>query len=386
MFWIFVSFLLVTRTHTLKSGENIAEILLSNGISKKSTAQVVSALGKKINLRKCKPGDKLYITTRPASQPSGREGKFIELKYEQPHATWVVDSLNNVSKLKERKVLIYLKGTIEKGSLWDALLSIGGTPKLVYEFAETVFPWDIDFNVETRNGDKFEIFTTARYIENRFIGYGKILFATYLPKEWQKNKKYTGIYYPKGRHGYYSLDGKSLQRLFLKAPLSYVRVSSRFSYSRFHPILRIRRPHLGVDYAAPTGTPIRTIGDGKVTFVGWRKGFGRQVIIRHSRGFKSYYGHLSRFRKGIKKGKYVKQGKVIGYVGSTGLSTGPHLDFRLKKHGKWINPLKLNPPSIKPLKGKELQRYKEYKKELFTLMSGIKTLKKILPLSAYFIK
>jgi len=129
-----------------------------------------------------------------------------------------------------------------------------------------------------------------------------------------------------------------------------------------------------VDYVAPTGTPVRSIGEGRVAFVGWKGGFGNQVIVQHSGGFKSYYGHLSRFRKGIRKGKYVKQGQVIGYVGSTGLSTGPHLDFRLQKYEKWIDPLKLIPPYIKPLKGKELENFNEYKREVFALTAAMECL------------
>jgi len=168
-----------------------------------------------------------------------------------------------------------------------------------------------------------------------------------------------------------------LRRFFLKAPLSYVRISSRFSYSRLHPILRIRRPHFGIDYAAPIGTSVRTIGDGTATFAGWRGGYGRQVIIKHKNGYKSYYGHLYRYAKGIKKGKFVKQGDIIGYVGSSGLSTGPHLDFRISRYGKWLDYLKLKPPAVKPLDKKELKRYENYKGELFALLEGIKGIESI---------
>ncbi|MDI6840052.1 MAG: peptidoglycan DD-metalloendopeptidase family protein [bacterium] len=366
MFLILVFSILVgLQPYILKPGDNIAGVLISKKVSNELVAKIVSALGKETNLKRCKPGDKLYITMR--------DNKFIELRYEQPKATWIIDSLFQVSRLQPRKVLIYLKGTIETGSLWDALLKVGGTPQLVYEFAEGVFTWDIDFNTDTRNGDTFEIFTTQEFIGDRFVGYGKILLARYI----LGNKEFTGVYYPKVRPGYYDLNGKALQKLFLKSPISYVRISSKFSYSRFHPILRIFRPHLGVDYAAPTGTPVRSIGSGKVTFAGWRGGFGRQVIVRHTGGFESYYGHLSRFGKGIKNGVSISQGQIIGYVGSTGLSTGPHLDFKLKKHGTWINPLKLNPPSIKPLKGKELEDYEKYKNEVFTLIAGIESIRKL---------
>jgi len=136
--------------------------------------------------------------------------------------------------------------------------------------------------------------------------------------------------------------------------------------------LRIRRPHYGVDYAAPTGTPVRTIGDGRVIFKGWNGGYGNQVIIQHGSQFKTYYGHLSRFAKGIKKGRYVKQGEVVGYVGSTGLSTGPHLDFRIKKGEKWIDPLSLDPPSRRdPISKAEMKNFEEYKKQILSLQTHL---------------
>jgi len=371
--------LLETQTYTLKPGDNVAEVLALKGISKETVAQIIASISKEVNLRRCKPEDKLYITTR--------DGKFIELRYEQSKATWVVDSLLLVSRLPERKLLTHLKGTIETGSLWDALLKVGGTPQLVYKFAEEVFPWDIDFNADTQNGDNFELLTTQEFVGDRFVGYGQILFARYTSGSKEARlKEFTGIYYPKGgspqrKPGYYDLKGKSLQKTFLRAPIAYVRITSKFSYSRFHPILRIRRPHLGVDYAASTGTPVRSIGEGRAVFVGWRGGFGNQVIVQHSGGFKSYYGHLSRFGKEIRKGKHIKQSQVIGYVGRTGLATGPHLDFRLQKYEKWIDPLKLIPPPIKPLKGKELEIYNEYKRRIFALTAAMECLSLLKPLA-----
>ncbi len=369
MHWFFTFlFLNTTQVYTLHRGESVDKVLERAGVQRDTKTEIVRALRSRINLRRCRAGDKLHITSEGS--------KFIKLKYEGRQTILTIDSLMQVSKLPETKKLIFLEGAIENGSLWGALIEAGGTPHLLYEFADEVFAWDIDFNVETRNGDKFEILVNAKYIGDKFVGYRPIVFARYITK----NKEFTGVYYSRGGSGYYNLAGKSLQRIFLRAPLSYQRISSGYTLRRFHPILRRWRPHQGVDYAAPTGTPVRTIGDGRVTFAGWRRGFGRQVIIKHGNGFKSYYAHLSRFAKGIRKGKYVKQGKLIGYVGSTGLSTGPHLDFRLKKHNKWLNPIKLSPPRSKPLRGKELEEYKEYIKALSSVIEGLKVFEKLPPI------
>ncbi len=368
MYWFFTFlFLNTTQVYTLKSGESMDKLLERAGIQGEPKTEIIKALRDRINLRKCRAGEKLYITRE--------DNKFVNLKYESTQTVWTVDSLMQVSMGPETKKLMFLEGVIKDGSLWGALIETGGTPHLVYKFADEVFPWDIDFNVETRNGDKFEILVNAKYTEDKFMGYGSIIFAKYV----SGNKEYTGIYYSKGGSGYYNFEGKSLQRMFLRAPVSYQRISSGYTLRRFHPILRKWRPHQGVDYAAPIGTSVRTIGNGRVTFAGWKRGFGKQVIIKHGNGFESYYGHLSRFGKGIRKGKYVRQGQLIGYVGSTGLSTGPHLDFRLNKHGKWLNPIKLNPPRSKPLEEKELTEYTEYVKVLLSLMEGLKTFKELPP-------
>jgi murein DD-endopeptidase MepM/ murein hydrolase activator NlpD len=158
-----------------------------------------------------------------------------------------------------------------------------------------------------------------------------------------------GFEEPDGTMEYYDCDGNSVRRVFLKSPLNYRRISSYFTHRRFHPILKIYRPHYGVDYAAPIGTPVVAIGDGRVTHAGWNGGMGNFVEIRHNNIYTSCYGHLSRYGKGVRSGVRVTQGQVIGYVGSTGLSTGPHLDFRVKKYGSYVNPLTIDYPRGEPV-------------------------------------
>lgn len=353
-----------TYVYILKPGDTIAKILQRYELPITTIKDIILSLRNKVNLSKCRVGDKVYITKS--------NDKFVSLKYEHPKSTWCMDSLMRVFQLEEIAKFIYLQGAIKKGSLWDDVISVGGTPQLVSQFANEVFPWDIDFNTQLQKGDEFEILVIGKYIEDRFIGYDKIIFARYMSKK----KEFIGIYYSGSEAGYYNLEGNSLRRAFLKSPIRYFRISSGFSHSRLHPILRKRIPHLGVDYAAPTGTPVSSIGRGKVIFAGWKKGFGNQVVIQHPNGFKSYYAHLARLNKMVHKGKQVTQGEVIGWVGSTGLSTGPHLDFRIQQRNTWVNPLKIVSPPDEPLKGKRLEYYKDYINKLFTLLEGLNTVKK----------
>jgi murein DD-endopeptidase MepM/ murein hydrolase activator NlpD len=182
-----------------------------------------------------------------------------------------------------------------------------------------------------------------------------------------------GILYqnPEAHRDYFDLKGKSLRKTLLKSPLSYRRISSKYSKSRLHPILKIRRPHYGVDYTARTGTPVVAAGDGRVIYKGWKRDYGKTVIIRHALEYQTYYGHLSRFAKKLSKGTWVKQGQVIGYVGSTGLSTGPHLDYRVKKGGKHIDPLKMVPPSVAPVQQKFMQDYLQVRDEMLLKMQSM---------------
>jgi murein DD-endopeptidase MepM/ murein hydrolase activator NlpD len=222
--------------------------------------------------------------------------------------------------------------------------------RLALELSD-IYAWDIDFFSDIRNGDSVKMMVEELWVGEVFKGYGNILAAEFL-----NNGKIHKAYRFKhdGYVGYYDSNGKSLRKALLRSPLKFRYISSYFSKRRFHPILRIYRPHLGVDYAAPTGTPVSVAGGGTVVFAGYKGQNGKIVRIRHSGGFETYYGHLSRIPKKIKRGTEVSQGDIIGYVGSTGLSTGPHLDYRIKLNGKSVNPLKIRLPRgksiLKPLK------------------------------------
>ncbi|NNG46563.1 MAG: peptidoglycan DD-metalloendopeptidase family protein, partial [Deltaproteobacteria bacterium] len=205
-----------------------------------------------------------------------------------------------------------------------------------------IFSWDFDFTTALRKGDTFKVIVEELWLDGRFKRLGPILAAEFVNDgNTHRAFRYEG---PDGRAGYYDEEGKSLQRSFLKAPLSYRRISSGFSYSRRHPILKVRRHHLGVDYVAPRGTPVSALGNGTVRFAGYKGANGNLVILKHPKGFTTYYLHLHKIRKGIRRGVRVSQGDVIGYVGSTGQATGPHLCFRMKKGSRFVNPRRVNVP------------------------------------------
>jgi len=246
-----------------------------------------------------------------------------------------------------------------ESSLFAAIKGAGEKDMLADLMAD-IFMWDIDFYTDIQRGDSFRLLVEKRYLDGEFTRYGEILAADITVQ----GKVFTGFRFETepGVVGYYHPDGSSLKKSFLKSPLKFTRISSRFSYARRHPVLKIVRPHLGVDYAAPTGTPVVAVASGKVKSAGRNGGFGKMVRLRHVRGYETLYGHLSRIA--VKAGVQVSQGQVIGYVGSTGLTTGPHLDFRVVHHGKYINPLKAVFPPKPPVPEDSMVRFAEVRDKL----------------------
>ena len=207
--------------------------------------------------------------------------------------------------------------------------------RLALELSD-IYAWDIDFFSDLRNGDSVKVVLEELWLGNKFKGFGNILAAEFLNRG-RLHKAYRFEY--DGSSDYFDADGKSLKKALLKSPLKFSRISSYFSKSRFHPILRTYRPHLGIDYAAPAGTPVSAAGNGVVLFSGYQGEYGQIIRIKHSSGFQTYYGHLSSIAGGIRQGEKVSQGDIIGYVGQTGLATGPHLDYRIKINDRFVNPL-----------------------------------------------
>ncbi|MBF0459173.1 MAG: M23 family metallopeptidase [Nitrospirae bacterium] len=247
-----------------------------------------------------------------------------------------------------------ISGTI-RHNLFDSIGSSKEHVSVAFELAD-IFAYDIDFTTDLRKGDTFEVVLEELYRDNIFKGYGRILYARFT----NNGDRYEALRYETdGKEEYYRPDGNSIKKTLMRAPLRYRYISSFFSKSRFHPILRISRPHFGVDYAAPAGTPVSAAGDGVVFDAGRTAAYGNQLFIQHSGGYVTGYGHLSAFAKGIKNGVSVAQGEIIGYVGSTGYATGPHLDYRVKLDGKPIDPLTMKLPTS-PIPAKYNEAFKAY--------------------------
>jgi murein DD-endopeptidase MepM/ murein hydrolase activator NlpD len=269
----------------------------------------------------------------------------------------VYDFRDSLKVYKEKKKVTRLiktaTGTI-KSSLWNCFVENRLDVNLGLALSD-VYAWTIDF-YGLQKGDNFTVIYEEIFVDNKMIGIDRILAS-----KFQNSGKdfYAYHFEQQGKGSYFDENGQSLQRSFLKAPLKFSRISSRFSRSRMHPILRIARPHFGVDYSAPRGTPVVALGDGHVKEAGFHGGFGRFISIRHNSVYTTTYAHLSGYAKGLKTGMHVQQGQVIGYVGSSGLSTGPHLDFRVYHNGSPTDPLKLESPPAKPVDGQDMDRYRK---------------------------
>jgi murein DD-endopeptidase MepM/ murein hydrolase activator NlpD len=234
--------------------------------------------------------------------------------------------------------------------------AIGEQDQLVIYFAE-ILASEIDFYKDVKEGDRFQVVVEKVFKGKEFIKYGLIHALEYRRGE----KVIRGIHF---QGNYYNEKGISLRKAFLKAPLRFNRISSKFSRARRHPILGGILPHFGVDYAAPQGTLVWAVADGTIVSCGWGEGFGKQVILRHPNGYMTYYGHLSNFGPGIRSGRRVKQKQIIGYVGTTGLSTGPHLDYRLAKDGRFRNPLKEVFPTGLPIEKGKMEAFQKRRDEM----------------------
>ncbi len=316
---------------TFEKGETLGKIL-GQYTDANEIDSYIKAIEKVFSVRSFKEGNPYIIEYNTETE------KIIRFEYEVDNfKKLIVENSPPVAKIEEiayDKKLTFVENTIED-NLFNSVTNLGETPALAIRIAN-LFAWEVNFVRDIQTGDSFSILVEKLYRDGEFKAYGRALGATFN----NKNKVYEAFlfYDAKRKEGYYNKKGENLKKVLLQSPLSFTRVTSGYSRSRKHPIFGDRRPHLGIDYGAPTGTPIMAVGAGTVTVRGWVKGFGNHIKIRHSSGFESMYSHMSRYGKGIKKGSSVRQGQVIGYVGSTGYSTGPHLDFRLKLNGKYINP------------------------------------------------
>jgi murein DD-endopeptidase MepM/ murein hydrolase activator NlpD len=333
-------------TATVKSGDSLALMFARQGLSPQELDRVMRADKTTAALKRLMPGQQLQFQTQ--------NGELQQLVYK-------IDALNtlNISRddngdfvvakdTREMETRVSNTSAVIDSSLFLAGQAAGMSDNLIMELAG-IFGWDIDFALDIRSGDRFTLVYEELYLDGKKQRDGNILAAEFT----NHGKTYRALRYTdtSGRADYYTPDGKSMRKAFLRTPVDFTRISSRFGV-RFHPTLKKKKNHHGVDYAAPRGTPIKAAGDGKLLFVGRKGGYGKVVIIQHGGKYSTLYAHMSRIKPGMRRGKPVRQGQVIGYVGSTGRSTGPHLHYEFRVNGVHRNPLTVRLPDAAPIKAK----------------------------------
>jgi murein DD-endopeptidase MepM/ murein hydrolase activator NlpD len=342
-----------TETVTLRRGDTLTSALGRVGIDRRASTSIADALqASGADLRRMRARDELEVIWT-------LEGEPVAVRWEpSPWLGFAAVATEDGWEIRRAETrpdvrIEAVAGEVRR-SMFEAMESMGESPQLVLELVE-IFSSDFDFTADTRQGDRFRLLVEKRYAGDQFVDYGQVLVAQYL----SDGRVLTGVGFEPagGRLAYYGPDGRSLKKSFLKSPLEFTRITSGFTYARPHPVLGGVRPHLAVDYAAPVGTPVRAVADGTVVVAGWNGGNGIQVHLRHHAGYETIYNHLSRLGPGVRAGGRVAQRQVIGFVGSTGLSTGPHLDYRVAKNGRFVNPLNEKFIPGQPLDGAEHGRF-----------------------------
>lgn len=335
-------------TGYVKSGETLGGIMNRLGATPKQHRQIITLPRSEFDVRSLKAGKQYLGLYQPDTAGVERLCYFVYVEnIRLATVLHLTDSVHAEKQEKPIRVEQRHAQVVIRSSLWNAMVDNGLRPELALELSE-IYAWTIDFFGLQKN-DSIRVYYDELFVDSISDGIGRIYASNfYHGGKWQE------AYYFENEtlHNYYDAEGKSLKKAFLKAPLNYKRISSRFTYARKHPIFKTVRPHTGVDYAAPAGTPVVSIGDGVVTEKGYKGGGGNTVKIRHNSTYTTAYLHLSKYGEGIAVGKHVRQGQVIGYVGSTGNSTGPHLDFRIWKGGTPIDPLKMVSPPSEPVPAK----------------------------------
>lgn len=339
----------------VQKNEFLANILQKEGVSYNTVNYIDRNCRKVFDVRKIKVGNKYVFLKTRDSIPTAKYWIY-EIDRTSYAVFRLTDSIAAWRGEKEVITKVDHVGVEIKSSLWNAMSEAGCDYSLILELSD-IYAWTIDF-FGIQPGDSCKVIFEEKYIAGDTVpfGIGNVI-ASYF-----KNKgegKYAFSFEQGGKKEYFDENGDNLRKAFLKAPLNYRRISSTFSEARLHPVHKIVRPHHGVDYAAPSGTPVQSIGDGTVVAKGWdKKGGGNYLKIKHNSTYTTTYMHLKGFAKGISQGSKVKQGQTIGYVGMTGTATGPHLDFRLQKNGTYIDPLKFKSPSAEPVKKENMEAFR----------------------------
>lgn len=355
-----------SKTIVVKKGDSLSTIFKRLSLSANTLYKIINSDQQAKKLKKIKPGQKMtfYLT----------DNKFTSLHYEMNKVdTLIIDKKDKqfISHIESKDIETRQKFTSAaiENSLFLAGNKAGLSSAMIMEMAG-IFGWDIDFALDVRKGDSFTVLYEEKFINDKKFSNGHILSAEFI----NKGKSYTAVRFTdsSGHTDYYSEKGLSMRKAFLRTPVEFSRISSRFSYSRKHPVLNKRRAHKGVDYAASRGTPIKAVGKGKVIFKGTKGGYGRVIILQHGSKYSTLYAHMNSYNKNVRKGSLVKQGQTIGYVGSSGLATGPHLHYEFRVNGVHRNPLTVSLPTAAPI---EKKYRNDFQSTADTLISQLKSRK-----------
>lgn len=353
------------QSYSVEKNETLSDILLNLGIPANSMVSIIDEAKKVLDVRKIVAGNIYHSFTN-----SDSINTLVYFVYEKSPRHFVVfdlrDSVNVYESEKEVFVKEDQKSAVIDQSLYVSLMESDASPELAIKLSQ-IFAWQIDF-YHLQKGDNFKVIYEELFVDDKLFAIGQIKAAYFN----HNGKEFFAIpFMQDSMFQFFDENGNSLRKAFLKAPLEFGRISSRYSKSRLHPVLKYRRPHLGVDYAAPVGTPIRTTGDGIVVDVGYNSGAGKFIKIRHNSVYTTMYLHMSKYAKGMKKGAKVSQGKVIGYVGSTGLATGPHLDYRFFINGSAVDPLKVELPPSHPINNEFKTAFEIQRDSLINILNKV---------------
>jgi len=357
------------QTVDVRAGDNLSLIFERLGLGPTVLYQIMSSGDQTRVLKDLMPGQELNFLIDT--------GKLLALKFEL-NLTTTLDVVkgefaysSNIQIIELEKRTNDSQGEI-KSSLFIAGQRAGLSDNLIMQLV-SIFGWDIDFALDIRAGDEFNVIYEEQFKSNVKVGEGPILAAEFI----SQNQSYRAVRYtsPKGDTNYFNENGVSMRKAFLRTPLKFSRISSRFNLRRKHPVLNRIRAHKGVDYAAPTGTPIKATGDGRVLLAGIKGGYGRTVILKHGGSRSTLYAHMSSYSRNIRKGKQVKQGQIIGYVGKSGLATGPHLHYEFQVNGVHRNPLTIKLPTASGVPEKYLADFKKQTTSILTQLDGAQTTK-----------
>lgn len=351
-----------TEKYLIQEGDTWEAIIEKLGINKELGISLLEASSDIYNLASIRAGSELRFSF------DAKTDELVKAEYDISDEEFL-EIENSVAEIKEiaYDITPSTKQGVIESSLFEAAQKEGIPASIIMELSG-IFAWDVDFASSVQPQDSFVLVYEERYRHGEYAGPGKILTAKFI----NFGREVFAFLYkdPEGREEYYNEDGRELRRQFLRSPLDYKRITSGFSYNRFHPILNTFTTHRAIDYSAAIGTPVSATADGQITYAGWNGGNGNYVGIRHENGYSTGYAHLSAFAKGIKYGAWVKQNQVIGFVGSTGLSTGPHLHYEMRKNGALINPLRLDLPPGKMIKEEYLEKFYEERDRLLEVLRG----------------